>query len=64
MIFFLSYLSSSIVYRNADVPIKVNENFSVAAPVNNSNLFNSMIYPFTRMVIYGSIWYQGKPREL
>ena len=20
-----------------------------------------MIYPFTRMVVYGSIWYQGKP---
>jgi sialate O-acetylesterase len=28
--------------------------------INNSNLFNSMIYPFTRTVIYGSIWYQGK----
>ena len=29
-------------------------------PVNHTGLFNSMIYPFTRMVIYGSIWYQGK----
>ncbi len=28
--------------------------------VNNSNLYNAMIYPFTRMVIYGAIWYQGK----
>lgn len=28
--------------------------------LNNSNLFNAMIYPFTRMVIYGAIWYQGK----
>jgi sialate O-acetylesterase len=35
---------------------------SVIAPVNHSNLFNAMIYPFTRMVIYGSIWYQGKSR--
>jgi sialate O-acetylesterase len=29
-------------------------------PVNHSGLFNAMIYPFTRMVIYGSIWYQGE----
>jgi sialate O-acetylesterase len=28
-------------------------------PSNHSCLFNSMIYPFTRMVIYGAIWYQG-----
>jgi hypothetical protein len=32
---------------------------SVAGPINNSNIYNAMIYPFTRMVIYGSIWYQG-----
>ena len=31
----------------------------ITVPVNHSNLFNAMIYPFTRMVIYGSIWYQG-----
>jgi sialate O-acetylesterase len=29
-------------------------------PRNHSGLFNSMIYPFTRTVIYGSIWYQGE----
>jgi hypothetical protein len=29
-------------------------------PTNHSCLFNSMMYPFTRMVIYGAIWYQGK----
>jgi sialate O-acetylesterase len=29
-------------------------------PGNHSCLYNSMIYPFTRMVIYGVIWYQGK----
>ncbi|CAF4542620.1 unnamed protein product [Rotaria sp. Silwood1] len=28
--------------------------------LNNSNLFNAMIYPFTRMVVYGAIWYQGE----
>jgi hypothetical protein len=22
-------------------------------------MYNAMIYPFTRMVVYGSIWYQG-----
>jgi hypothetical protein len=40
------------------------EESSLAAPVNHSSLFNSMIHPFTRMVIYGSIWYQGKNTEL
>ncbi|CAF5002970.1 unnamed protein product [Rotaria sp. Silwood1] len=28
--------------------------------VSNSYVFNTMIYPFTRMVIYGTIWYQGE----
>lgn len=37
-----------------------NEHIPVNYPSNHSNLFNSMIYPFTRMVIYGSIWYQGE----
>jgi sialate O-acetylesterase len=35
---------------------------SVAVPRNQSSLFNAMIYPFTRTVIYGSIWYQGNNR--
>lgn len=26
---------------------------------NKSDLYNAMIYPFTRMVITGVIWYQG-----
>ena len=32
-------------------------------PVNGlteTQLFNSMIYPFTRIVITGAIWYQGE----
>ena len=33
---------------------------SIAVNVNPSQLFNTMIYPFTRMVVYGSIWYQGE----
>ncbi len=28
--------------------------------INHSDIYNAMIYPFTRMVIYGAIWYQGK----
>ncbi len=27
--------------------------------INHSDIYNAMIYPFTRMVIYGAIWYQG-----
>jgi hypothetical protein len=27
--------------------------------LNSTDLYNAMIYPFTRMVIKGSIWYQG-----
>jgi hypothetical protein len=37
---------------------------SVMGPMNHSYLFNSMIYPFTRIVIYGAIWYQGKKNFL
>jgi len=37
-----------------------NLNIDGAPTLNNSNLFNSMIYPFTRMTIYGVIWYQGE----
>jgi sialate O-acetylesterase len=33
---------------------------SVSVPRNHSSLFNAMIYPFTRTVIYGTIWYQGE----
>ncbi len=36
---------------------------SVTAP-NATNLFNAMIYPFTRTVITGAIWYQGKITEV
>ncbi len=27
--------------------------------LNSTDLYNAMIYPFTRMVIKGAIWYQG-----
>jgi hypothetical protein len=31
--------------------------------LSNSNLFNAMIYPFTRMVVYGAVWYQGNNKS-
>jgi sialate O-acetylesterase len=33
---------------------------SVMGPRNHTDLYNAMIYPFTRTVIYGAIWYQGE----
>ena len=32
-------------------------------PGNHSVLFNSMIYPLTRTVVYGAIWYQGRDKS-
>jgi hypothetical protein len=44
-----------------EVPIiRPNNGVPVNGP-NETDLFNAMIYPFTRTVIYGAIWYQGKP---
>ena len=34
--------------------------FNGSISLDNSSLYNTMIFPFTRMVIYGIIWYQGK----
>ncbi len=36
------------------------ESSSVIGLMNHSYLFNGMIYSFTRTVICGVIWYQGK----
>ena len=50
-----------IFFRNEDMTVQSYDELSIAVPLNHSNLFNSMIYPFTRLVIYyGTIWYQGK----
>ena len=32
----------------------------VSPPKTPSVLWNSMMYPFTNMTIYGAIWYQGE----
>ncbi len=58
LLFFYYFLFT--LYRNEEVAIQPYDEPSIAVTLNPSNLFNSMIYPFTRMVIYGTIWYQGK----
>jgi hypothetical protein len=46
-----------------DVAIESYKESSVMAALNASELYNAMIYPFTRSVIYGVIWYQGKQQN-
>jgi sialate O-acetylesterase len=58
ILFFLS-----VFYRKGNVTIQPYDEFSAPPPVNHSSLFNSMIYPFTRTVIYGVIWYQGEKHD-
>ncbi len=43
-----------------DVATQPYDQSSVAGPRNFTDLFNAMIYPFTRTVVYGAIWYQGE----
>ena len=49
-----------MLYRTENVALQPYEESSNTIALDPSNLFNAMIYPFTRMVVYGSIWYQGK----
>ncbi len=60
---FLFYFFSFTLYRSGDVAIQSYDEPSVMMQLNHSNLFNAMIYPFTRMVIYGAIWYQGRQQN-
>jgi len=58
--FLFCFLSSSIFNRDSNVATQTYNESPVSVTLNNSDLYNAMIYPFTRMVIYGSIWYQGR----
>jgi hypothetical protein len=51
------------VSRNEKVPLQSYGETSEMVSLSNSNLYNAMIYPFTRMVIYGAIWYQGNNKS-
>jgi hypothetical protein len=54
-----NYLS---FHRNGKFPITSdNETSFQEAP--NSEIYNGMIYPYTRMVIKGVLWYQGRATE-
>ncbi|CAF3256528.1 unnamed protein product [Rotaria socialis] len=49
---------------NAVAPLQLQDQHLDALSPNNTKLFNSMIYPFMRIVIYGVIWYQGESNIL
>ncbi len=48
------------MYRNESVVPKLDDQYFNPPNVNFTDLFNAMIHPLTRMVIYGAIWYQGR----
>ncbi len=54
------YIFHITLHRIADGATQSYSENSVNVAVGNSLLYNSMIHPFMRMTIYGSIWYQGK----
>ncbi|CAF1432135.1 unnamed protein product [Rotaria sordida] len=48
------------ISSNEKISLQPYDQSSEIVSLSNSNLFNAMIYPFTRMVVYGAIWYQGE----
>jgi hypothetical protein len=58
MIILFSYFLL-LLYRDGNVAVQSYDESSVVAPFNYSDMYNSMIYPFMRTVIYGVIWFQG-----
>jgi hypothetical protein len=54
------YYFEKIIFRNKTIPIEYDgEETSKNLSLGHTLLYNAMIYPFTRMVITGAIWYQG-----
>jgi len=50
-----------LISRNESAVSKLDDHGYFNPPnVNFTDLFNAMIHPLTRMVIYGAIWYQGR----
>jgi hypothetical protein len=61
--FFCFIIFRSIISRKDNVIIQSYDGLA-AERLNNTDLYNAMIHPFTRIVIYGAIWYQGKLRTV
>jgi hypothetical protein len=48
------------IRRTDEVAVKIYDPSLPGSLLKNGDIYNAMIYPFTRMVIYGAIWYQGR----
>lgn len=48
------------ITKSDSMPIESLDKSTVNVVIGNSDLYNAMIYPFMRIVIYGVIWYQGR----
>jgi sialate O-acetylesterase len=57
--FFFHYFIT-LLYSRRDLSMQPYDEPSVMGPRNHTDLYNAMVYPFTRTVIYGAIRYQGK----
>jgi hypothetical protein len=48
-------------FRKETIPIESEEQSDFEGlSAGSTELYNAMIYPFTRMVVTGAIWYQGE----
>jgi sialate O-acetylesterase len=56
--------NSALLYGSENGALQPFDEPSERLDAYSALLFNSMIYPFTRTVIYGVIWYQGRPYNL